>query len=152
MSSPVAVADLSFDGTDITDITGIIFDRIIRGGPGEIPTTSGRDDPVPGADGVFVRNRRKRTRTIELRGYVFGAGSTTTDQLDDMWDNRESVEALFTPDAHADLVAVLRNGRTATIDCWPVTVDFTQVAPMLAEVSVVLLSTEADWTVEATGS
>lgn len=152
MSSPVAVADISFNSTDIADIDGIIFDRIVRGGPGEIPTTSGQDQTVPGAEGVFARNRKKRTRTIELRGYVFGTGSGATAQIDDLWDNREAVEALFTPDAHADLVAVLRNGRTASIDCWPVTVDFNQVAPMLAEVSVVFLSIEPDWTVEATGS
>jgi hypothetical protein len=152
MSSPVAVADISYNSTDISDLTGIFIDRIEQGGPGTLPATDGTDDPVPGADGVYVRNRRKRTRTIELRGYVFGIGDTASEQIADLWDNRESVESLFAPDEHHDLVAVLRNGRTATIDCWPVSVDFNQLAPMLAEVSIVLQSTEPDWTVEATGS
>lgn len=152
MSSPVAVADLSFAGTDISDIDGIMFDRIEQGGPGTIPVVDGSDDPVPGADGVFVRNRRKRTRTIELRGTVFGSGVGATAQVADYWDNREALEALFDPSVHADLVAVLRNGNTATIDAWPITVDFNPVAPMVAEVSVVLVSTVPDWTVEVTGS
>jgi hypothetical protein len=152
VTSQAATADFSFNNTDISDIEGVMIDRFVRGGPGELPTTAGEDDPVPGADGVFVRNRRKRTRTIELKGWVFGTGSGIAAQIDDYWDNREAIEALFTPNAHADLEAILRNGRTATIDCWPVTVDFEQEAPMAARVSIVLLSTEPDWTVEATGS
>ncbi len=152
MTSAVATADFSFGGTDITDLDGIILDRFERGGPGELPITDGKDDPVPGADGVFVRNRRKRTRTIELKGWVFGTGSTVTDQIKDYWDNRESVESIFAPDDHDDLVALLRNGRTATIDAWPVSIDFDQRAPMAARVSIVLLSTEPDWTIETTSS
>lgn len=152
MTTPVAVADISFNGTDISDLTGIMFERIEQGGPGTLPSVAGTDDPLPGADGVFPRNRRKRTRIIEIRGWVFGDGASAAAQVDDYWDNRIAVETLFNPTARDDLVAVLRNGYTATIEAWPVSVDFNQVAPQMAEVSVVLQSVDPDWTLEATGS
>jgi hypothetical protein len=152
MTSPVAVMDLSFNSTDITDLDGIMLERIEQGGPGTLPTVAGSDDPLPGADGVFPRNRRKRTRQIELRGHVFGTGVGIAAQVSDYWDNREALETLFNPTVRANLVAVLRNGNTATIEAWPISVDFSQIAPMTAQVSVVLVSTDPDWTIEATGS
>ncbi len=145
MTSPVAVTDLTFSATDITDLTGIMLERIDRGGPGTLATVAGSDDPLPGADGVFPRNRRKRTRMIELAGYVFGVGTDAEDQIADFWNNRVALEALFTPSTRDDITATLRNGSTYRIEAWPVTVDYGPMAPSMASVSIVLESTEADW-------
>lgn len=92
MTSAAATVNVTFGGSDYTDIDGIFLNSIIRGGPGELPEVAGRDDEIPGLEGVFVRNRIGRTRTIELRGWVRGVASTEATDRDDYWANREALE------------------------------------------------------------
>ena len=146
MTSPAATVNVTYDGTDVTDLTGIFLCQVVRGGPGEGPTVSGKDQTVPGAEGVFVRNRKKRTRTIELRGWVRGIASSESTDRNDYWDNRAALEALFDPTDTATLV-IDTGAATFSITARPMpSPKFDEVVPSFAYVSVVLESTEPDWT------
>lgn len=145
MTSAAATVNVTFGGSDYTDIDGIFLNSIIRGGPGELPEVAGRDDEIPGLEGVFVRNRIGRTRTIELRGWVRGVASTEATDRDDYWANREALEAAFDPRTTATLV-VDTGAASYSIVARPVSVDFNEMVPSFAEVSVVLQSTVPDWT------
>lgn len=145
MTSAAAAVNVTYAGTDVTDMDGICLYAVVRGGPGEAPEVAGSDDELPGADGIFVRNRRKRTRTIELRGHVRGVASTEATDRDDYWANRVALEALF---------SVVTTG-TLTIDTGAVTKSivarplpspkYDERGPSFAYVSVVLESTVPDW-------
>ncbi len=145
MTSAAATANITWASSDYTDIDGIFLHRIVRGGPGELPAVAGVDDEIPGAEGVFVRNRIGRTRTIELRGWVRGIASTEATDRDDYWNNREALEAAFDPRTTGTL-AVDTGANSYSIVARPVTVDFNELMPSFAEVSIVLQSTVPDWT------
>lgn len=146
MTSPAATVNITYDGTDVTDLTGIFLHSVVRGGPGTTPQVSGRDDQVPGTSGVFVRNRQARTRTIELRGWVRGVASSEATDRDDYWANRTTLEALFDPTDTATL-SIDTGTETYTITARPIpTPEYDEAAPSFAYVSIVLESTVPDWT------
>lgn len=146
MTSTAAPVNVTYDSVDYTDIDGIFLYQIRRGGPGELPEVSGVDDVIPGADGVFPRNRRKRTRTIELFGWVRGIASSESTDRDDYWANRVALETAFTPALTTGKVLAIDTGSASkSIDVKPVAVDFNEIHPSFAEVSIVLVSTEPDW-------
>ena len=147
MTSPAATVNVTFDSVDCTDLNGIFLHRIVAGGPGTLPEVDGKDDALLGADGMFARNRRKRTRRIELRGWVRGVGSSEATDRDDYWANREALEALFDPTATATL-RVDTGAAAYTITARPLPSPvYDEAAPSFAEVSVVLESTVPDWTI-----
>lgn len=145
MTSPAATANITWASTDYTDFTGIFLHQIVRGGPGELTSVAGTDDEIPGAEGVFVRNRIGRTRTIEVRGWVRGVATTEASDRDDYWNNREALEAAFDPRDTGTLGADT-GSNSYTIVARPISVDFNERTPSFAEVSIVLQSTVPDWT------
>lgn len=145
MTSTAAPVNVTFGGTDYTDFNGIFLYAVIRGGPGTLTDVAGSDDEVPGAEGVFVRNRIGRTRTIELRGWVRGVSTTETTDRDAYWAKRAALQTAFNPRLTASLV--VDTGATSyTIVARPMSVDFDEQVPSFAEVSIVLQSTVPDWT------
>lgn len=144
MTSPAATVNITWDSADVTVIDGIFLHSIVRGGPGTLTTVAGQDDEIPGVEGVFVRNRIGRTRTIEIRGWVRGVASSESTDRDDYWDNRAALVAAFDPRTVATLT--VDTGTTAySIDARPISVEFNEVLPSFAYVSIVLQSTEPDW-------
>ncbi len=144
MTSAVATVNVTWDSADFTDLNGIFLHSIVRGGPGTLTEVAGRDDEIPGAEGVFTRNRVGRTRTIELRGWVRGVASSESTDRDDYWANRAALATAFNP-RNVETLAVDTGGVTYSIDARPISVEFNEVMPSFAYVSIVLQSTEPDW-------
>lgn len=146
MTTSVATMGLTFNGTDLGDLTGTVIDRIMYGGPDEPSSVRGRDDIALGRRGRVARNRRRDFRRIELRGWVTGVGSTAADQAADYWDNRVALGTLMSLTDIQTLAATLLNGDTYTIEARLVEPpSYDQVAPMLARVSILMESVDPDW-------
>jgi hypothetical protein len=139
------VHSVTYNASALTDITGTVIDRIVRGGPDEPATVRGQDRVLAGAEGMWPGNRVKQSRQIELFGWVTGSGATVSDQVGDYWDNRIALGTLFDPTVTATLSVLFQNGDTHTIDARTVSVSYNQTAPMMAEVSIVLESIDPDW-------
>lgn len=144
MTSAAAAVNVTIDGTDCTDIDGIFLNSIRRGGPGTLPDVIGDDETIPGATGVFVLNRVKINRTIELEGWVRGIATTEATDRDDYWANRVALETLMNRTDTMDLVVDL-GAVTKTITVRPEAVTFDEQLPSFAYVVVVFISTEPDW-------
>ena len=147
MTSTAANVNVTYESTDVTDLNGIFLHRVLQGGPGTLPDVSGTDDHIPGAEGVFARNRQPRTRTIAVSGFVRGVSTDEASDRDDYWANRVAMEALFDRTA----VGTLRidTGSIAyTIEARPMTIDPNEILPSFAYVVVTFESTEPDWTVD----
>lgn len=145
MSSPAAEVNVTFAATDCTDLNGIFLHRLLQGGPGTLPEVAGRDDPLPGADGMFVRNRRIRRRTIALSGFVRGVATSETTDRDDYWTNRSALETLFDPTVTGTL-RVDTGAAAYTIAARPMTIEINEVLPSFAYAVVTLESVVPDWT------
>lgn len=144
MTSAAAPVNITFGGTDYTILSGIFLYRCLRGGPGTLPEVAGRDDEIPRAEGIFVRNRVGRTRTIELWGFVRGVSTTEATDRDAYWANRAALQTAFNPRSTASLV-IDTGAVSYTITARPLNVDYNEVLPSFAEVSIVLQSTGPDW-------
>ena len=147
MTTAVAVIGLTFGGTDIQESDFGVFLELVRG-LNERPTPRGVDLIVPSRAGRIVRNRVGDALTIELRGYVMGAGSTEGLQRIDFRTNAKAVRALFDPSAEpANLVATLEDSTTATIAARTLNSVWDQTDPWTAAVSIELESVDPDWVV-----
>ena len=145
MSILTLIAQISFRGTALTDHEGIFFDRIIRGGPGTTAAVRGTDDVIPGAEGRFARNRVKDIRTIEIAGWITGAGSTVLLRATDYWANRAAAEALFDPTIVGELEVTVP-GATFTINARALPSPlYREIDPTHAEASVEFESVDPDW-------
>lgn len=147
MSNNVAVIGLTFNGTDLQASDFGIFLEITRG-LNESPGVRGVDLVVPARAGRIVRNRKADALSIELRGWVMGAGATEALQRIDFRTNAKAVRALFDPKAEpAALVATLEDSTTATIAARTLNSMWEQADPWTAAVSIELESVAPDWTI-----
>lgn len=104
------MADLTFGGTDIHDVTGIYLELI--GGFDGVAEVRGTDIVIPGRPGMTPLSRVAHRRLIDLRGWVtgsgagFSGGSTAAEtEREDYRANIVIFQALFAPtDAAKSLV------------------------------------------------
>jgi hypothetical protein len=90
---------LTFDGVDIrrtTDNT-IVLDLV--GGFDDEAEVRGEDTVIPGKAGRAVRDRVKDRRSIELRGYVQGIGSSLTARRTSYRGLIDELHGIFDPTA-----------------------------------------------------
>ena len=148
MPSQAAAVTLTIGGNDIQDLGGI-FLELLRGGPGEPPTARGPGYYVaPRLDGRPVRDRRTDLWTITLGGFVLGSGNDEDAQRSDYWDNRILLASWVPVTVTTELVAVLPNGATYSINVRGVddrAVAYNEIVPSFALTSVELESADPDW-------
>lgn len=144
------IAELRFGSTDLTDPDGLFFDRIVRGGPGTTAQVRGADDIIPGAPGRFARNRVLDLRTIEIDGWIGGAGATVAEMAEDHWANRIAAATLFDPTITRVLRATLPGGAVYTINARALPLEtYRSADPTHADATVVLESVDPDWVLAA---
>lgn len=152
MTTSAAIIALTYGGQDVQDLDGI-FLELVRG-LAEHPSMRGMDTIVPRAEGRTRRNRVGDVLTIELRGWVRGAGMDEAAQRADFATNRLAFRTLFDPRlGDQELVATLEDGSTATISAAATerTV-WNQQLPSFHYVSVELDSVAPDWVITPAGS
>lgn len=99
------MADLTFGGTDIHNLTTGIYLDIVSGFDG-VAEVRGTDLTIPGRPGRTPLSRVKHRRLIELRGPVFGVGANQLAAEQSYRANIVTLQALFDPDdAAKSLVA-----------------------------------------------
>lgn len=131
------LVQITYDGTPMTDPDGIYLHTIVRGGPGTTPSVKGIDDAIPGADGFFLRNRRKERRIIEARGWIAGVGAGDAVAASDYWDNRVALESLLDPTSTGTLEVTLPNGDSYSITARPLPMDgMSDISTISAEIAV----------------
>jgi hypothetical protein len=121
-------------------------------GLAESPRARGTDVIVPTSPFRVARSRVFDTLTIELEGYVFGAGDDEDEQRADFAERREIIKALLDPREYRDLVATLEDGSVATIAARTLNRIVTPIAPAVMHVSVELEAATGDWVIEVPGS
>lgn len=150
--SDIVLFPATYAGTDLQDIAEGGMVRMAIGlvrGLDDGPEVRGVDTVVPGSAGRIPRSRVWDHRTIELEGFVGGAGASEAVQRADMRSMLEALRTLFDPTrAPASLVIGLEDGGTATISARPLNMLCpATIASVRERVNIELEAVEDDWEV-----
>lgn len=153
MTNPAAPIGLTYRGTDVQQNPFGIFLELV-GGLNEVALVRGEDHTVPALPGRVLDDREADVLPLELRGWIAGQGADGMAQRADVATLRQQVRNLFDPTVSGNLVALLEDGSTATIQARTLGdgLLWGQVVPQLFSLSVRLESAAAVWTIDPAGS
>lgn len=140
---------ITFDGTDLFSADGRLRSRFLKGWPGEPPMVRGEDDIVAAMTGRSYYPRVGDHLNIGLAVEVLEEDEASHRAA--MTDLLGVFDSTAPP---ATLSALLEDGSTATIDAYvlPPVIVREQLASLVAELEVALVSIDPTWVITPAGS
>lgn len=155
MTTAAAFIPLTVDGVDVQEAGLDIFLEIIGGVPKQDPpSVRGKDLIVPARQGRIPYNRVNDMLRLLLSGWVRGSGADEDAIRASFRSNTAIIRNLFAFDSMpVELVALLEDGDTATINARPLNIIWgNEVPSAFTTVTIEMESVDPDWVIELAGS